>query len=227
MANISKINLNGTEYNVHDANAVLFTPQTLTDAQKQQARENIGAGTGGGSSDAVLYTPQTLTTSQQAQARENIGAEAQSNKVTSLSSSSTDTQYPSAKAVWDEVGVVEEVLDEILGTGELPTQKKLEIVAASGTTLSASADKYYKFSADVDTLAVTLNHSSSTYIQTIVFGFTAGTTPAVTFVPAVSGESIYYADGFAIEAGKTYEINALWNGATWMIASVTLILPTP
>lgn len=193
MANISKINLNGTEYNVHDSNAVLFTQQTLTDAQKQQARGNIGA-------------------------------EAQSNKVTSLSTSSTDTQYPSAKAVYDTVGVVDEVLDEVLGTGELPTQKKLEIVAASGTTLSASADKYYKFSADVDTLAVTLNHSSSTYIQTIVFGFTAGTTPAVTFATAVSGESIYYADGFSIEAGKTYEVNALWNGSNWMIACLNLVI---
>lgn len=30
------------------ANAVLYTPQTLTDAQKLQARTNIGAGTGGG-----------------------------------------------------------------------------------------------------------------------------------------------------------------------------------
>ena len=113
MANISKINLNGTEYNVHDANAVLFTPQTLTDAQKQQARENIGAGTGGGTSDAVLYTPQTLTTAQQAQARDNTGAEAQSNKVTSLSASSTDTQYPSAKCIWDLIGDVETLLTAI------------------------------------------------------------------------------------------------------------------
>lgn len=113
MANISKINLNGTEYDIHDPNAVLFTQQTLTDAQKQQARENIGAGTGGGSSDAVLYTPQTLTSSQQAQARENIGAEAQSNKVTSLSASSTNTQYPSAKCVYDLIGDVESLLAAI------------------------------------------------------------------------------------------------------------------
>lgn len=82
MANISKINLNGTEYNVHDSNAVLFTQQTLTDAQKQQARGNIWA-------------------------------EAQSNKVTSLSASSTDTQYPSAKCVYDLIGDVESLLAAI------------------------------------------------------------------------------------------------------------------
>lgn len=113
MANISKINLNGTEYNVHDPNAVLFTQQSLTDVQKQQARENIGAGTGGGGSDAVLYTPQTLTTAQQAQARGNIGAEAQSNKVTSLSDQSTDVQYPSARCVYNLIGDVESLLAAI------------------------------------------------------------------------------------------------------------------
>jgi hypothetical protein len=57
-------------------NAVLFVSQTLTDAQKLQARTNIGAaapGEGGGSVEgAVLYTAQTLTEEQQSQARKNI-----------------------------------------------------------------------------------------------------------------------------------------------------------
>ena len=38
------------------------------------------------------------------------GKEATSNKVTSLSSSSTDTQYPSAKCVYDLIGDVETAL---------------------------------------------------------------------------------------------------------------------
>lgn len=37
-----------------------------------------------------------------------------SNKVTSLSSSSTDTQYPSAKCVYDIIGDIESVLDQII-----------------------------------------------------------------------------------------------------------------
>lgn len=45
--------------------------QSLTDAQKAQARENIGADTVQG---AVLYTPQNLSNVQQQQARENIYA---------------------------------------------------------------------------------------------------------------------------------------------------------
>jgi len=45
------------------------------------------------------------------------GLESTSNKVTSISSSSTDTQYPSAKCVYDIVGDVETLL-ETLDIGE-------------------------------------------------------------------------------------------------------------
>ena len=43
------------------------------------------------------------------------GKEDKSNKVTSLSSSSTDTQYPSAKCVYDLVGDINSALDSING----------------------------------------------------------------------------------------------------------------
>lgn len=43
----------------------------------------------------------------------DIGAEVTTNKVTSLSSSSTDTQYPSAKCVYDMIGDVESLLTAI------------------------------------------------------------------------------------------------------------------
>ncbi len=70
--------------------AVLHTQQTLTEEQKRQARENIGAGTSSFSGsydeltdkpvipqvpqDIVKYSQQTLTEEQKQQARENIGA---------------------------------------------------------------------------------------------------------------------------------------------------------
>ena len=57
-------------------NAVLYTEQSLTDEQKAQARENIGAAaigeSGGSSEDAVVYTEQELTSEQKNQARKNI-----------------------------------------------------------------------------------------------------------------------------------------------------------
>ena len=42
------------------------------------------------------------------------GVEVTSNKVTSISSSSTDTQYPSAKCMYDIVGDIELALDIII-----------------------------------------------------------------------------------------------------------------
>lgn len=45
------------------------------------------------------------------------GFEAASNKVISLSSSSTDTQYPSAKCVYDIVGDIESALIVLRGGG--------------------------------------------------------------------------------------------------------------
>ncbi len=42
------------------------------------------------------------------------GKEDKSNKVTSISSSSTDTQYPSAKCVYTLIGDIESVLDAII-----------------------------------------------------------------------------------------------------------------
>ena len=66
------------------SDAVLYTPQSLSAGQQQQARTNIGA-VGSEYSEttpdlsyfnyAVLYTPQSLSTGQQAQARTNIGAQ--------------------------------------------------------------------------------------------------------------------------------------------------------
>lgn len=65
-----------------DPNAVKYTEQELTDAQKAQARENIGAcsaieapGSAEPSGDSsVKYTIQDLTSAQKTQARQNIGA---------------------------------------------------------------------------------------------------------------------------------------------------------
>ena len=53
-------------------------------------------------SDTEYITPSQIVASS--------GKEDASNKVTSLSSSSTDTQYPSAKCVYDIIGNVETLL---------------------------------------------------------------------------------------------------------------------
>ena len=104
---------------------------------------------------------------------------------------------------------------------------KVAIISSSGATLNAETGKYYRFDSAVGTLAITLNHTNDIYIQQATFGFTTDSTASVTFSPSTISETIYYADGFEIEASKTYEVNALWNGASWMIAGIILKLPTP
>jgi hypothetical protein len=58
----------------------------------------------------------------------------------------------------------------------------------------------------------------------VVIYLTAGTTPAVT-ISAADSKDVYYQDGFEIEAGITYEINALFNGAAWIVAGVKIVVP--
>jgi hypothetical protein len=66
-------------------------------------------------SDTVWNKEQTLSSAQQAQARANIGIDLSlyqtvGNLVTSISSSSTVSQYPSAKCVYDIIGDIETLL---------------------------------------------------------------------------------------------------------------------
>ena len=90
------------------------------------------------------------------------------------------------------------------------------------TTLTCEVGKYYRIDVAVDTLGVTLPAMTDlTTVRTVVIYLTAGTTPAVT-ISAADSKNVYYQDGFEIEAGSTYEINALFNGAAWIVAAVKI-----
>ena len=107
-----------------DDTSVSYELQSLTSEQQTQARTNIGAGTSNfsGSYDDLSNKPTIPTTTdyvtQNSSAALTSGGaytallnkENTSNKVTSLSSSSTDNQYPSAKCVYDLIGDVETLL---------------------------------------------------------------------------------------------------------------------
>ena len=93
------------------------------------------------------------------------------------------------------------------------------------TTLTCEVGKYYRIDVAVETLAVTLPAMTDlTTVRTVVIYLTAGTTPAVT-IAAADSKDVYYQDGFDIEAGETYEINALFNGAAWIVAAVKIVVP--
>ena len=101
---------------------------------------------------------------------------------------------------------------------------KVDIVSASGSTLTAEVGKYYTLSS-VGTLAITLPTiaAGTTKVQTVTFYIAAGSTPAVTFT---STHSIYYSDGFEIASSSTYEVSAAYNGIAWVVASVKIVIPT-
>ena len=103
-------------------------------------------------------------------------------------------------------------------------ESKVDIVSASGATLTAEVGKYYTLS-NVGTLAITLPTiaAGTTKVQTVTFYIAAGSTPAVTFT---STHSIYYSDGFEIAADTTYEVSAAYNGIAWVVASVKIVIPT-
>ncbi len=96
---------------------------------------------------------------------------------------------------------------------------QIQAVTFSGNTLTAAVNRYHRATAAVNTLAVILPAVSGDVIQTVMIGLTAGTTPNVSFTSA-DGKTIRYADGFQIEAGGEYEINAMYNGLNWSVAYV-------
>ena len=103
-------------------------------------------------------------------------------------------------------------------------EDKVDIVSASGATLSAEVGKYYTLSS-VGTLAITLPTiaSGTTKVQTVTFYIAAGSTPGVTFT---STHTVIYPKDYKIEANGLYEIGAAWNGIGWVIGQLTLEIPT-
>jgi len=60
--------------------------------------------------------------------------------------------------------------------------------------------------------------------KNVQFFMTMGSAPEVTFVSAGT-ERILYQKDFALEAKRSYEVNALWNGHAWIITVVEIIIP--
>ena len=94
---------------------------------------------------------------------------------------------------------------------------------AKTASFTASVGNYYTVNiAASGSVTITLTTpSDNTHISNAVFLVTTSTSPALTF-SAASGVDIYVSSFYSIEASKIYEINALWNGTNWSIASVEL-----
>ena len=99
-------------------------------------------------------------------------------------------------------------------------EDRMGIAATTDTSLAAVVGTYYRFTADVGTLAVTLpTVTDTTKVASIVFYLTTGSSPAVTFT---SSHLVVYQDGFQLDASKTYEVNALFNGSAWVLMAAEI-----
>lgn len=101
--------------------------------------------------------------------------------------------------------------------------KMTVVTKSSGTSLTASVGNYYSFTYNVGTLTITLPTPTGSNVQSVRFFLAAGASPNVTFNS--SDNTIYYNNGFAINASTTYEITALWNGGAWVINAVKYDVP--
>lgn len=125
-------NINIESGSTDTSDCVKIISQSFTSNQKAIARSNIGAGTSSFSGSYNDLTDKPSIPSGQIQSDWNqtrttepdfiknkpsipsvAGLENVSNKVTSISSSSTDTQYPSAKCVYTELGEKQDVIDDL------------------------------------------------------------------------------------------------------------------
>ena len=92
------------------------------------------------------------------------------------------------------------------------------------TTLTTEAGKYYRIDVPVETLNVTLPAiTNNTKVGTVVLHLTGGTAPAITI--SSPNKHVFYQDDYKIETGKTYEINALFNGIAWVVTVVEIFVP--
>ena len=92
------------------------------------------------------------------------------------------------------------------------------------TSLTCVLNKYYRIDVPIETISITLpSMTNVTTIKTVTLYLTGGTAPDPQFASADTGVNVYFADGFEVQSGSTYEISCLWNGAAWIVASVTIV----
>lgn len=157
--------------------------QTLTDEEKKQARDNIGAGTSSFSGNykdltnqpsAVLYTAQALTDAQKAQVRANIGAGASSfsgnysdlqNVPTKLSDFTNDQGFATTTEVATAIADANHAKFEVVTSIPTAADAKENILYLFKNTGTGYYDIYAKIGSAVerlDDVSVDLSNYSTT-----------------------------------------------------------------
>ena len=128
-------NLVGNFYNASEGEFVKYVSQALSDAQKTQARTNIGSAS---DTEVVKNVSQTLSDAQKTQARTNIGSASDTEVVKNVSQTLSDTQKTQVRTnigAADDSTVVKHSSQSL--TTAQKTQARTNIGAASTADVSA------------------------------------------------------------------------------------------
>ena len=194
--------------------AVLYIAQALTDAQKTQARTNIGAGTYSKPSGGI---PKTDLASD---VQTSLGkADTALQQHQSLSGYATETYVQQQiAAIPDELPAVTaadngkffRVVNGAWAAQAVPFQTPRVAMTASDTTPSLSPNKLYVFPEMASLTPTLATPSDATILNEYHFVFDSGATATVLTLPT----SVLQPDGFSVEANMHYEISILEGAMT-------------
>lgn len=95
-------------------------------------------------------------------------------------------------------------------------ENRMQIVAQNSLTFTADTGKYYRITQS-GTITVTLPSVQSNYIEGFLLFFTAASDDCISFV---SQDTVNKSEGFEIKAGDVCEVNAVYNGDSWVVTVV-------
>lgn len=95
-------------------------------------------------------------------------------------------------------------------------ENRMLIVTPNSLSFHAETGKYYRITQS-GTISVTLPSVQSDYIEGFLLFFTAASDDCLSFV---TQDSVIYADGYKINAGDICEVNAVFNGDSWVVTVV-------
>lgn len=176
-------------------NAVLVTQQTLSDAQKSQARDNIGAISASDIGTVFTLKGSVATVADLPATGNEVGYVYYVEAVSAGYIWLTSTTYPNG--YWEELG---ETID-LSAYEEKPT-----VVQVSGNTPTialAQDNTIYELTGTAIT-SVTITARDSGAAFAVIFNTPSGSTPPTFTYPTVN---MYMPDNFSLDVYRHYEIN--------------------
>lgn len=100
--------------------------------------------------------------------------------------------------------------------GDKGDTDKMLIAVPQSNTFTAEVGKYYRITQS-GAITVTLPTVQSDYLENIILFFTASTDDCLSFN---TQDTVIYADGYKINASDICEVNAIFNGDSWVVTVV-------